>query len=331
MTPVTTPTQTPSGEMAVMLSRLLELHDDAVWPQGVSRSLGDSLLCERSAIHRRVRERLLAQGYTLSNASTETSGLYDCMPLLALESVLTRRVIPYRDNVTALRRVVASQPDTRLPVPFLVNELAKNYLLHESCHCLAHDALFGSDRLRDCAQAEPIEFVLRMTLAEAFAVATEFMAAAQRDPAVALFGALSSYTCFTESHRSVVATAVEHLGWTGAFKAAIYGSFLAQLLLPGEAAVGVAELALAGCGIAEGSDAYRRAFLPLFEEANALAPGFRTVTAPTFLAYLGMKESFLEREFREQVLAGFRENHERAMHELCSGVACALMGEGALS
>src|SRR5688572_3145399 len=236
MLPATTPPRSASADAGVLLSTLLELHDEAVWPEGIARSLGDTLLCQRSAIHRSVRKRLLSHGYAISDVSNDTKTLYDCLPLIALESMLAQRVIPYRDNVTALREVVARQPELQLPVPFLVQELSKNYLLHESCHCLAHDVLFGQDCLRDWARDEPVEFVLRMTLAEAFAVGTEFMAAAQREPAVALFGALSSYTCFSESHRALVARAMDQLGWRGTLEAAVYGSLLAQLLLPGEPA-----------------------------------------------------------------------------------------------
>jgi hypothetical protein len=311
----------------MLLSTLLDLHDDGLWPTGVACSLGDSLLCERSVIHRMVRERLLAQGYRISESHTSTKVLYDCLPLFALEAMLSDRVIPAKDNVSPLRQVVSTRPNATMPLPFLVREFTKNYLLHESCHCLAHDLLFGSDSLRHWARTDPTELVLRMLLAEAFAVGTEFMAAALADPAGALFGALSSYARFSDARRRLVATSVEHLGWTGTLEAAVYVSFLAQLNLPGEAPHGVPEVALARCGVSEESSAYTQAFLPLLRDANELAPGFRTVTAPTFFTFLGVERDFLDRDFRDQVRLRLGEGHERAVHGLCAWLGEALMAE----
>jgi hypothetical protein len=249
------------------------------------------------------------------------------MPLFALEAMLINRVIPAKDNVAALRQVVSTRPNATLPLPLLVGELTKNYLLHESCHCLAHDLLFGNDSLRHWARTDPTEFVLRMSLAEAFAVGAEFMAAALADPTVALFGALSSYARFSDARRALVATSVEHLGWTGTLQAAVYVSFLAQLILPGEAAEGVAELALARCGIAEASPVYAQAFLPLLQEANELAPGFRTVTVPSFFSFLGVEQDFLDRDFRRQVRLRLGDSHGRPVQELCAWLGEALSAE----
>lgn len=313
----------------MLLATLLDLHDAARWPQGVACSFGDSLLCERSVIHRSVRARVLAQGYRISDAPTGTRALYDCMPLFALEELLADRVIPVRDNVSALRHVVARQPNLTLPLPLLARELGKNYLLHESCHCLAHDLLFGRSSLRQRARDDSVELVLRMLLAEAFAVGTELLAAALADPAVALFGALSSYARFSEARRSLVQTCVEHLGWLGTLQASVYTSLLAQLILPGEAASGVAELALRHCGIPEASAAYSRAFLPLLQDANELAPGFRSVTAPTFFSFLGVAEDFAGQQFRQQVRLRLGESHTQLVHELCAWLAEHLSAEQA--
>lgn len=308
----------------MLLSTLLDLHDAAHWPQGVACSFGDPLLCERSAIQRGVRARLLAQGYRISQAPTSTRALYDNLPLFALEELLADRVIPVKDNVSALRHVVARQPSLIIPLPLLARELGKNYLLHESCHCLAHELLFGGERLRDCARDDAEEFVLRMLLAEAFAVGTEFMAAALADPAVALFGALSSYARFSEARRTLVRTCVEHLGWLGTFEASVYTSLLAQLILPGEAPNGVAEVALLCCGISQGSPAYSQAFLPLLRDANELAPGFRSVTAPTFFSFLGVAQDFAAPQFRQQVRQRLGAGHRRCVRELCAGLAESL-------
>lgn len=238
--------------------------------------------------------------------------------------MLVERVVPYTDNVTALKDLVATQPGLTLPVSFLVREVSKNYLLHESCHCLAHEALFGRESLRTWAKEAPIEFVLRMTLAEGFAVGTELIAASQRDPAVALFGALSSYSLFGEADSRLVSVAVEQLGWDGAIRGAVYGAFLAQLILPGEPADGVSEIAEAGLGIAKASDAYRCGFVPLVKAASSLAPGFCTVTVPTFFSFLGLDHTFTDRAFRQQVLGAFDGVHKQAVDELCGALARAV-------
>ena len=308
----------------MLLSTLLDLHDEALWPQGIASSLGDALLCERSVIHRTIRQQLLARGYRISDVPTASKALYDCMPLFALESMLSERVIPSKDNVAPLRQVAAVQPNTTLPLPLLMREFNKNYLLHESCHCLAHDLLFGAESPRDWARREPTEFVLRMLLAEAFAVATEWLAAALADPTVALFGALSSYARFSDARRALAASSVEHLGWTGTLEAAVYVAFLAQLNLPGEAAAGVDEVAVACCGISPSSPAHAHAFLPLLREANELAPGFRTITAPTFFAFLGLEPDFLDPKFREQVRLTLGDSHQRIVKELCAELGARL-------
>ncbi len=120
-----------------------------------------------------------------------------------LDSILLSRKIPYRPSFTALEHLERRRPAFFTLADLRQNRPAPNYLLHESAHAVAFQALFG--RPRDVAQAlsEP-ETLVKLMLGESYAMTAEYFAAcAVQGQVHAWFFSISSYRHRTQKKKAV--------------------------------------------------------------------------------------------------------------------------------
>lgn len=162
--------------------------------------MGDGFLYLKNPFFRRIRDAAVAAGfrYTLEDA-----GAYYGFPLIHLDTILSRRQIPYRPSFTALEHLEESRPGFFTLADLQQNRPAPNYLLHESAHAVAFHALFGRPKNVAAALSEPRALV-KLMLGESFAMTSEYFAACavQGNPH-AWFFSISSYRHRTQKKKAV--------------------------------------------------------------------------------------------------------------------------------
>jgi hypothetical protein len=158
------------------LQKLVEADESAFAPCGIPGVFGDRYLCAENPLFRTVRQTCLSMGYVFDAGQTTLSTRYKALPLLTLQEVIDSGVVPVYENADVVRPLMAAKPNSPEAVRFLVNTLQKNYLLHESAHCIAFRALTGI--VGESGMANKLCYVVVCLLCEAYANAIERLAAA---------------------------------------------------------------------------------------------------------------------------------------------------------
>jgi len=184
----------------VLLSELLALQRQCHGSACLLQNLGDGFLYRKNPFFRRVRDAARARGigFTL-----EDPGDYFAFPLVALDSVLKARKVPYRANYAALEAFERARPGFFTLADLHKNRPMPNYVLHESAHVVAFHELFARPRDVHAALSEPSKLV-HIVLGEAFAMTAEYFAAcAVSGPIHAWFFSINSYRHRTQAKKAV--------------------------------------------------------------------------------------------------------------------------------
>ena len=162
--------------------------------------MGDGFLYLKNPFFRRVRDAALAAGFRYTLAD---EGAYYGFPLIHLDTILSRRRIPYRPSFTALEHLEERRPGFFTLADLQKNRPAPNYLLHESAHAVAFQQLFGRPKNVGAALSET-DTLVKLMLGEAFAMTAEYFAAcAVRGQPHAWFFSISSYRHRTQKKKAV--------------------------------------------------------------------------------------------------------------------------------
>jgi len=157
----------------ITLAELLSLQRESHGPRRLLENLGDGFLYQKNPFFRRVRDAAWARRirFTLRDP-----GDYFAFPLVALDTVLLARQVPYRASYSALRAFERTRPGFFTLADLRQNRPLPNYVLHESAHAVAFDVLFGRPRVVATALADPNKR-LHVVLGEAYAMTCEYFAA----------------------------------------------------------------------------------------------------------------------------------------------------------
>jgi hypothetical protein len=157
----------------VKLTDLILLQREFHGPGRLRGNVGDGLLFAKNPFFRRIRLAALARGFRYTEEDPDT---YFAFPLAALDTVLEKRKVPYRDNVRSLVRLEGVRPGFFELRDLSGNRPLPNYLLHESAHAVAFHELFGRPKsVRKALRAQ--EALLGIELGEAYAMTSEYFAA----------------------------------------------------------------------------------------------------------------------------------------------------------
>jgi hypothetical protein len=162
---------TRSAELSI--SELLRVQRASHGSARLLQNLGDGYLYRHNPFFKRVRDAALKRGvrFTLSDP-----GEYFAFPLVALDTVLSTRKVPYRANYAALVAFERARPGFFTLADLRLNRPLPNYVLHESAHAVAFHELFGRPRDVAAALSDPSALV-RVVLGEAYAMTSEYFAA----------------------------------------------------------------------------------------------------------------------------------------------------------
>jgi hypothetical protein len=179
---------------------LIELQRRCHGQHRLAESVGDGFLYLKNPFFRRVRDAALAAGFRFTLAD---EGAYYGFPLIHLDTILSRRRIPYRPSFSALEHLEERRPGFFTLADLQQNRPAPNYLLHESAHAVAFRELFGRPRDVGAALSQPSALV-KLMLAESFAMTAEYFAAcAVRGQPHTWFFSISSYRRRTQKKKAV--------------------------------------------------------------------------------------------------------------------------------
>ena len=214
----------------LLLADLLDLQRRCHGKNRLLDSLGDGFLYLRNPFVRRVRDAALAAGFRFSLAD---EGAYYGFPLAHLDTILSRRVIPYRPSYRALLHLEQRRPGFFTLADLRQNRPAPNYLLHESAHAVAFRQLFGWPKDVGAAFSQPAALV-KLMLGESFAMTSEYFAAcAVSGEPHAWFFSISSYRHRTQKKKAVGQLLERYgFGFVGraVLLAFLYNNFLVERL-----------------------------------------------------------------------------------------------------
>jgi hypothetical protein len=278
------------------IAKLIALHDGHSCAHALHHSLGDGYLYKHNQVFANVRNVVQARGFVFSHRHTSLWKEYNVLSLLCLQSILDRRVVPYCDNVSPLRSVASRSASPGLPqkvMRFLLGNLRRNYLLHESAHCIAHDVLQQIDA--PGSQVDKKTLVLDNLFAESFANATETFAASLLDTtAEKFFFNLSSFMSYIPAVKEAAWRLGSGCGLRGLFKIICFSYVFANLRheeVTPEMSDLCVSFSLDGAGLDEDD---RQPLAVLFENSLKLNENFREETAAVYFGFLGCYDEFAE-------------------------------------
>jgi hypothetical protein len=262
-------------------------------------SVGDGYLYVHNPYFRRVRDSALAAGFRFTLRDERA---YFGFPLVHLDSILSTRRIPFRPSFTALEHLERRRPDFFTLADLQQNRPAPNYLLHESAHAVAFQALFGRPREVPAALSEPSALV-KLMLGESYAMTAEYFAAcAVTGQPHGWFFSISSYRHRTQKKKAI-GQLLERYGFEfvghAVLLAFLFNNFLVDRLDRRQ----LARLAeQAGPSVARRlTPTGERALHAALNGLMVMSPAFRYDTARLFLTMFGRSRN-IRRELRADPL-----------------------------
>lgn len=281
----------------IKLTTLLRLHDRCPAGHALPDSIGDGYLYRHNRLFTNIREVTLRCGFGYSARATRMWKDYHALPLLSLQMILDEGVLPYCDNVAPLRRLARQNPDFTFPPGFLLDNIRKNHVFHESAHCISHRVLSRFDNLLEGAAASaPEEFVFRNLVSEAFANASELMGSSLVGSSEQhiYFYLLNSYMGCSRESGEVIRDVTAALGLAPTIKFICLSYLFANLCydsIPPDKMERVMGLAF---GDGQRSSEELDALGKISGYAFRLSKEFREVTAPVYFDLFGCKKEFDE-------------------------------------
>jgi hypothetical protein len=275
------------------IGALLALDERFSSPATLKECFGDSFLYLHNPIFRRIRTLFIESTFRYVPVSDDRANGYYAAPLLWLNHVAGNDTVPFVNNSSVLRSLVAYNPDFRIAPEALLSFLTHNHVLHESCHLIAERVL------PPCAESDVSQCVsvLRSLLCESFANASEFLSLgfANGSRLHRFFLAANCYLIYHPSlsfREQVYSKLISLFGFESVFELAL----LAFLHTNMHSTSPTGELVSAWSDVVFGTGRLNRAELMLLEivlrNEFSLSPAFREKTTPTFFRIHKQEESF---------------------------------------
>lgn len=239
----------------IPLAGLLNPRMSQAGPHALAHALGDGYLYAHNRLYRRIREATVEIGCSFSCEPDREWYDYQVFPLLLLDQIVAKRVIPYVDNCTTLQNLSSRHPGIGLTPRFLLDSIRRNYVLHESAHCLADAFLSESGLLDPPPRGDgDTALVLKDIMGESFANTCESIASCLcTGPTERFFYSLNSYQAFDPELTERISGAIRSIGLAATFLLGLMCFFRLNLLSePLDAESGARLVGLASGGIQAG-------------------------------------------------------------------------------
>lgn len=215
------------------LESLVRLHKHYLEvPQSLPENIGDGFLCEHNLIYKNVRKYGLSCGTTFNSKRNTRWNDYMVFPLVNFDELLQKKEIPYVDNYNVLARLSSKYPTLGLPEKFIRDVLKRNYLLHETCHCIAQDYLTNTSLVKSFGiDSEKSIKLFDSLLGESLANSIEVAAIISvNNPTHIMLYVLNSYIPYSADYYKLVNNTVDQIGILNFLRVAFVSFFFNNLL-----------------------------------------------------------------------------------------------------
>ena len=209
------------------LAWISDQYDSCGDGNSLPQCFGDSYLYANNMLFAKVRKLFLSLGFKYTSDPVVCRD-YFAAPLLCLPSILGSKSVPFFDNTSVLRQVLLRCPELTISTHDLQMQLKRNYLLHESCHCIA-DAVLSQSRRETLKTPEEL-FVITALACESFANVVERLAAVLADfYPHNLFFHLNSYVEYQAQKTRFIKDAMAIFGIENILRFGFLGFFFSNL------------------------------------------------------------------------------------------------------
>lgn len=289
----------------VNLAKLLSMDETCVSREALPDVFGDRYLCANNELYLKIRQLFLAGGSKYSCDATRLWRDYTSFPLLMLQEFVESGVVLYKDNFTTLKGIVLKNPGLEMPAHLFLSLLQRNYLLHESAHCVSYRIVwpsFGS------GSPPKDQYVVVAILCEAYANTVERLAASLATPEIhKLLYTANSFVQLPEGISDLIANSICVFGLEKVFIIGML-SFWHENIHDEVSESDLNVIIDVAFDHQTLSESKRRLLHTLIRRAFFLSKGFRGETTPLLFRYLGY-----EKEFRDLCRLPF---HTRAISSL---------------
>jgi hypothetical protein len=203
---------------SIPLRALLQAQEQYSAANSLSGVLGDGYLYQHSPIFARVRDAAVNRGYRFVESESHLWHDYQAMPLLSLKAILSEKSIPYFDNVSVLRKLYQQKPLIELPIRLVYEVVKRNFVFHETCHCVAYSVIETQSRILNRFNSENERFVVNAFLQEAFANSMERLSSAiAPSKTYAFFMNMNSYMKYEPGKQPFWVSILDKLGFERLF------------------------------------------------------------------------------------------------------------------
>jgi hypothetical protein len=291
------------------ISALLSIHDRYQPKNSVKNNLGDGYLLTYNPIYKKIREGALQQNFKFTSDRLED---YDSFPLAELPNILSKKKIPYVDNVRPLREI-----EKKIPRQFSLADIAPlkgNQIFHEAAHAIAHTLI---KKHLPLPKSKGLQFerslAFRVLLEESFANACESIANSYATDAIHdEFLFKNSYVMESEAFRKTLRKAISDLGFSFIFRLMLLSFLHANFLKTQSVEQNlIRSLRVAGTSKSEMfpnlTDTAIKQCSKIFRAGLDLDPEFTEFTNRFCLRLIGIQAN-LQKLFQFDVLANFEKN-----------------------
>ena len=227
----------PSLELKdLSVGELMAAHRESKTKSQLPSVLGDGYLNDTVLVFRNLRAVFLKCGGQFIDAEgLHRNELHKTLPFAGLDEILTRWRVPFVENVSALEAFESKKPGLLMVAPIVSNAIGikKNYLLHETSHCLIDRVAPWQLQSRRLSDERVV--VLRILMGEAFANTSGALCAPDLTSKIGIaFYALNDYGYCLEPRRGdLIQQLVRQFGYRHSFKI-VFFAFIALKYLATE-------------------------------------------------------------------------------------------------
>lgn len=297
---------------------LVELHKEYLAvSQSLPENFGDGYLCEHNPLYRNIRKKGLSVGATY--LKDENTRWYDYMvfPLVNFDELLANKEIPYIDNFNVLQRLSVKHPKLNLPEKFIRDAFKRNYLLHETCHCIAHQFLL--DNTANGKKASKSVQLTNSLLGEALANSVELVSSTlATDSAHIFLHVLNSYVPYSPRLQEILQKALGEVGMSVFLKMTFASYFFNNLLGYEHSMENVEKIIDTFRPFFDFDDSKREALSEAIWKGCRLNPRFRDETSVIYFSTFGLGDKYKSLT-AETVFSSKKtiENLGQAANQLC--------------
>ncbi|MBC87480.1 MAG: hypothetical protein CL677_09925 [Bdellovibrionaceae bacterium] len=285
--------------MDANIESLFKLHEEFQSVTPLSNVLGDGFLYRHNELYKNIRDVVLDLGYQFSKEGDAINQVYTDFSMLTLNRIYQQKTLPWKNNIEPFERLLENGFCTEHDVPWEVatfSSTVKNYILHESAHCISNEWLNGGGPLKYPGDILDKKFLMYFIGSESFANTIEIIFTYMQTELNHLKMAdLNSYVKYSKSSQCVFNYLAYRHGAKLVFRYLFYSYVLCNFYFsridynPMDS-----ELILNHLGLSDLTEYEKQMFSDLNRQVYTLSIGFRESTSLLFLKYIGCEIEFVD-------------------------------------